>query len=97
MKIAEIKKAMESVRANYEVLDHMTAGLFIAYASGVADKVSDLEDGAMTSAEFEALSERGLVKGISNLRKSLDGLKVAVASTYHGNIVEAIPPKDKEG
>lgn len=41
--------------------------------------------------------DRALVKAISNLRKSLDGLKVAVASTYHDNIVEAIPPKDKEG
>lgn len=92
MKIDAIRKSMESVCANYEVLDHMTAGLFIAYASGVADEVSDLEDGAMTSAEFEALQERALVKAIGNLKKSLDLLKASVAATYRGNLAAAIPP-----
>lgn len=97
MKIAEIKKAMETVTADYSALDHIVSGLVIAYGAGIEGDVEKLEENPMTEKEFEALSERGLVKGISNLRKSLDLLKVAVASTYHGNIVEAIPPKGKEG
>lgn len=97
MKIAEIKKAMKNVTADYSALDHMVSGLVIAYGAGIDGEVEKLEENPMTEKEFEALSERGLVKGISNLRKSLDGLKVAVASTYHANITEAIPPKGKEG
>ena len=97
MKIDAIKKSMETVRADYEKLDHCVAGLEIAYGAGIAGEVEKLEEKPMTTSEFEALQERALVKAISNLRKSLDGLKVAVASTYHDNIVEAIPPKDKEG
>jgi len=92
MKIAEIKKAMESVRSDYEALDHCVAGLEIAYGAGIEGEVEKLEKSPMTEKEFEALQERALVKAIGNLKKSLDLLKASVAATYRGNLAAAIPP-----
>ena len=92
MKIDAIRKSMETVRSDYSALDHMVSGLVIAYGAGIEGEVENLEENPMTAKEFEALQERALVKAIGNLKKSLDLLKVAVASAYHANITEAIPP-----